>query len=50
MAGFPMEAFTSVERFSYSPTWIARLRSARAAGLGSNKRMALCTLLDSLFV
>ena len=23
MAGFPMEIVTSVDRFSYSPTWIA---------------------------
>src|SRR5271170_1177609 len=35
IASFPPEVPTSVGRFSHSPSWNARLRSARAAGLGS---------------
>jgi hypothetical protein len=33
-AGFPLEVFISVGRFLYSPSWNARWRSVRAAGLG----------------
>jgi len=35
IAGSSLEVIISVGRFSYSPSWNARWRSARAAGLGS---------------